>query len=233
MPWKTRIVGRARETAALEAQWQRAAEGEFRFLLFIGEPGVGKTRLAAEALESRRRTSIALSARAHPLGVTASFGLWAEALERHLRALPLEEVARLSGGLLDDLASLLRSVAAVRGVVPDREPPRPRLLEGLAVLLSNLAAQAPVVVVLDDLHLADASSWDALHYLAGSLPAERILVVGTARPAELNDQQVASRVLLDLEQGGTLERLEVGPLGDEAVRELAEEVVGGRWVPGW
>jgi DNA-binding CsgD family transcriptional regulator len=232
MPWRTRIVGRARETAELDTQWQRAAEGEFRFLLLLGEPGVGKTRLAAEALESRRRASIALSARAHPLGATASFGLWAEALERHLRALPLEEVARLSGGLLDDLASLLRSVAAVRGAVPDREPPRPRLLEGLAVLLSNLAAQAPVVVVLDDLHLADASSWDALHYLAGSLPAERILVVGAARPAELADQPVASRVLLDLEQGGTLERLEVGPLGDEAVRELAEEVVGGAVGPG-
>jgi DNA-binding CsgD family transcriptional regulator len=226
MPWRTRIIGRGPETAELDAQWQRAAAGEFRFVLVVGEPGMGKTRLAAEALEDRRRASIELSARAHPLGDTASFGLWVEALERHLRTLGKQEVARLCGGFLDDLASLLRSVAVVRGTAPDREPPRPRLLEGLAVLLANLAEQAPVVVVLDDVHLADASSWDALHYLAGSLSTERILVVASARPGELADHPVAQRVLLDLEQIGALRRVEIGPLPAEAVRELTEEVIG-------
>ncbi|HEV7685348.1 MAG TPA: ATP-binding protein, partial [Acidimicrobiia bacterium] len=226
MPWRTRIVGRSPETAELDGQWQRAASGEFRFVLVVGEPGMGKTRLAAEALEDRRRASIELSARAHPLGDTASFGLWVEALERHLRTLPKQEVARLCGGLLDDLASLLRSVAVVRGAVPDREPPRPRLLEGLAVLLANLAEQAPVVVVLDDVHLADASSWDTLHYLAGSLSTERILVVASARPGELAEHPVAQRVLLDLEQIGALHRVEIGPLPADAVRELTEEVIG-------
>ena len=226
MPWRTRIIGREPETAELDAQWQRAAAGEFRFVVVVGEPGMGKTRLAAEALEDRRRASIELSARAHPLGDTASFGLWVEALERHLRTLGKAEVARLCGGFLDDLASLLRSVAVVRGAAPEREPPRPRLLEGLAVLLANLAEQAPVVVVLDDVHLADASSWDALHYLAGSLSTERILVVASARPGELADHPVAQRVLLDLEQVGALHRVEIGPLPAEAVRELTEEVIG-------
>jgi DNA-binding CsgD family transcriptional regulator len=226
MPWRTRIVGRGPETAELDGQWQRAAAGEFRFVLVVGEPGMGKTRLAAEALEDRRRASIELSARAHPLGDTASFGLWVEALERHLRTLPKQDVALLCGGFLDDLASLLRSVAVVRGAAPDREPPRPRLLEGLAVLLANLAEQAPVVVVLDDVHLADASSWDALHYLAGSLSTERILVVASARPGELAEHPVAQRVLLDLEQIGALLRVEIGPLPADAVRELTEEVIG-------
>ncbi|HEV7686522.1 MAG TPA: ATP-binding protein, partial [Acidimicrobiia bacterium] len=114
MPWRTRIVGRSPETAQLDGQWQRAASGEFRFVLVVGEPGMGKTRLAAESLEDRRRASIELSARAHPLGDTASFGLWVEALERHLRNLGKQEVALLCGGFLDDLASLLRSVAVVR-----------------------------------------------------------------------------------------------------------------------
>lgn len=226
MPWRTRIIGRGPETAELDAQWQRAAAGEFRFVLVVGEPGMGKTRLAAEALEDRRRASIELSARAHPLGDTASFGLWVEALERHLRTVSKQEVARLCGGFLDDLASLLRSVAVVRGAAPEREPPRPRLLEGLAVLLANLTEQAPVVVVLDDVHLADASSWDALHYLAGTLSTERILVVASARPGELADHPVAQRVLLDLEQIGALHRVEIGPLPAEAVRELTEEVIG-------
>src|SRR5205085_1036286 len=122
------------------------------------------------------------------------------------------------------------------GAAPDREPPRPRLLEGLAVLLANLAEQAPVVVVLDDVHLADASSWDALHYLCGSLSTERILVVASARPGELADHPVAQRVLLDLEQTGALHRVEIGPLPAEAVRELGEEDIGAAAEPeliGW
>ena len=60
-----------------------------------------------------------LEARARPLGATASFGLWADALERHLRRLGRDEISELCGGYVDDLASLLRSVAALRGRAPD------------------------------------------------------------------------------------------------------------------
>src|SRR5258705_10431190 len=106
MPWRTRIVGRDPETAELDGQWQRAAAGEFRFVLGVGEPGMGKTRLAAEALEDRRRASIEPSARAHPLGDTASFVLGVVAFERHLRTLSQQAVAVLCGGSLYDRASL-------------------------------------------------------------------------------------------------------------------------------
>ncbi|MDQ3943887.1 MAG: ATP-binding protein [Actinomycetota bacterium] len=126
---KTSFVGREAELADLDAQWRQAAGGRFRCVLVVGEPGVGKTRLADEACECHGSSATELPARARPLSGTASFGLWAEALEHHLRELPREEISRLSGGLVDDLASLVRSVAAVRGTVPDREPPRPRLLE--------------------------------------------------------------------------------------------------------
>jgi len=115
MAEKTSFVGREAELAELDAQWRQAAGGSFRCVLVVGEPGVGKTRLADEACERHGSTATVLRARGGPLSGTASFGLWAEALEHHLRELPLDEVARLSGGLMDDLASLLRSVAAVRG----------------------------------------------------------------------------------------------------------------------
>src|ERR1700741_4719004 len=98
MPWRTRIVGRGREIAELDGQWQRAAAGEFRFVLLVGEPGMGKTPLGGGAPEGRRRASIELSARAPPLGDTASFGLWVEALERHLRTLSKQDVALFCGG---------------------------------------------------------------------------------------------------------------------------------------
>ncbi|MGH2687389.1 MAG: adenylate/guanylate cyclase domain-containing protein, partial [Actinomycetota bacterium] len=161
--WKTPLVGRTAEVAALQAEVYKASR-QFRCVLLVGDPGMGKTRLAAELLARHGRTRLALSGRGFPLGATSSFGLWAEALEYHLRQLPPEQRLRLSGGFGDDLASVLGSVAAARVAVPETVPPRHRLLEALAHLLSELARQRPVVAVLDDVHHADASSWEALSY---------------------------------------------------------------------
>jgi class 3 adenylate cyclase len=106
------VVGREREIAALEAELVRAKAGEFRCVLVTGEPGVGKTRMAVELLARHHGRVLGLQGRAHPLGATSSFGLWAEALEGHLRELEPPEVSDLCGGFLDDLAVVLRSVAA-------------------------------------------------------------------------------------------------------------------------
>jgi len=166
-----------------------------------------------------------LTARAHPMGDTTAFGLWAEALDGYLRHLPAADVARCCGGFVEDLAAILRSVAAVRGSLPASPPPRSALLEGITVLLENLAADAPVVVVLDDIHQADASSLDALSYLAANLGDAPVLVVLAARPAELADHPLANRVLLPLEQDGVLTRLPLAPLDDEELRALAASVL--------
>src|SRR5438477_35283 len=97
-----RLVGRDDELAVLQAELDRAGEGEFRCLLLLGDAGVGKTRLAAELLAHPGDEVLALTARAYPFGQTASFGLWSEAFERHLRRLPVHDVVELCGGFLDD-----------------------------------------------------------------------------------------------------------------------------------
>ena len=164
--------------------------------------------------------------RAHPLGVTAAFGLWAEAIDPLLQGRSDRQIAAVCGGLLDDLASLFHRVAVVRGSLPDREPPLPRLLQGLAALARNLAAEAPVLAVLDDVHFADASSWEALRYFARHLDATRLLVVATSRPADLAEHEVAARALFELDEDGFLCRLGVAPLDRQATRELAETIIG-------
>lgn len=186
------LVGRQEELAILEAELALAAQGEFRTVLLLGEPGVGKTRLAGEVVCRYAGSTVTLLGRAYPFGRTASFVLWSEALERQLREMDVDDVVRLYGGFLDDLASLLRSVAAARGSAPEREPPRFRLLDALVLLLANLAQEAALLVVLDDVHLADASSWEALLYLARNLSGTPILVVLAARSGELFEQPPAA-----------------------------------------
>ena len=222
---RLRLVGRGGELAQLEAELRRAIAGELRCVLLLADPGVGKTRLAAELLNRHQRTVIGLSARAYPLGATASFGLWMEAFERHLSRLPPAEIRALCGGVLDDLASVLRSVASVRGRLPSHETLHPRLVQGFAVLLRNLAEKAPVVVVLDDVHLADASSLEALSQLARNLSTSRVLIVLAARPAELSQHPIAHDVLLGLEQDGILARQQLTGLSRDEVSELAAGVL--------
>ncbi len=195
-------------------------------MLITGEAGVGKTRLAQELVGRHRRGVLGLSARAYPLGSTDAFGLWAEAIERHLQDLDPAEVADVCGGYLDDLAVLFHSVAAARGQAPDHDPPRLRLLEGLVRITGKLASRTPVVVVLDDVHLADASSWEALQHLVRNLDDRPLLVVATARPVELSDHPSGSEVVLGLEQEGLLTRLPITPLDLDATKVLIEKIIG-------
>jgi DNA-binding CsgD family transcriptional regulator/tetratricopeptide (TPR) repeat protein len=219
------FVGRREEMAALEDEFARAAGGEFRVVLLSGEAGVGKSRLSRELL-ARHPEAAGMFARAHPLGVTAAFGVWTEAIDPLLRDRSDVQVTAACGGLLDDLASLFHRVAVIRGSLPDREPPLPRLLQGLAALLRNLATQAAVIAVLDDVHFADASSWEALRYFARHLDDTRLLVVATSRPADLAGQEVAAQALFELDEDGFLQRLEVRALDRNTTRELAETIVG-------
>src|SRR6266542_298276 len=225
MPPASRLVGRALELAHIEREFRRAAAGEFRSVVLIGDAGIGKTRLAREFLSGRRSRAIVMQARGYALGGAVSFGVWSEALERHLRGLDPDQLSQVCGGFLDDLAVLIRSVAAVRGV-PEREPPRLHLVEGLAVVMANLSSRRPVVVFVDDAQAADSSSWEALGYLSRNIPDAGVLVLAAARSAELSENRAATDVLLGLEQEGQLVRLDLAPLDPDGVAELAAAVLG-------
>jgi class 3 adenylate cyclase/DNA-binding CsgD family transcriptional regulator len=225
-PGALRLVGRDEELETLDVELAVAAGGQLRAVLLVGDAGIGKTRLATELVARHAGSAIGLSARAYPLGATASLGLWVEALERHLRTLEPHEVVALCGADAADLAALLPSVAAAGAGRPVTEPPRIRLLGALANLLARLAACGPLVIVLDDVHLADGSSWEALNYLAHNLAAHPILLVLAARPLELAAQAMASEMLLGLEQEGFLVRRHLRALSTGELRELAEDFPG-------
>jgi predicted ATPase len=189
-PLRYRFVGREAEIGELGSELARSRGGELRCVILEGEPGIGKTRLASEAAGTEGQGATMLSARGYPLGAASSFGLWAEAFEGYMRDLPPASVTEICGDALDDLAAVLSSARAAGGRC-DCDPSAVRLREALAVLLRNLARRRPVVLLLDDLHLADTSSWEALDYLAHNLCDARVLVLGCVRPGELGGLSVA------------------------------------------
>jgi ATP/maltotriose-dependent transcriptional regulator MalT len=225
IPKRLPLVGRDSDILLLDQVLDVVEQGQLRVVLLLGDPGMGKTRLAAE-VAARRHDVVTLSARAYPLGTTAALGLWVEALERHLRTLDAGDVIALAGESADDLAVVLPSVGAAAGHRGSGRTPRIRVLAALANLLAALSLRSALVVVLDDVHLADGSSWEALHFLAGSLAESRILVVLTARPAELFGDAIAAGVVHALEQDGVLARRTLGPLSADGMTELAKDLVG-------
>jgi DNA-binding NarL/FixJ family response regulator len=198
--------------------------------LLTADPGVGKTRLAGELLRRHVDGATVLESRAHSMSGGVAFGMWAEALDPLLQVLSDDDVAQLCGGFLDDLSALFHRVAAMRGpwstAPAGHEPPRPRLLAGLIRMLDELCGRGPLVILLDDMHWADASSWEVLRQIARRLDSAPLLLLLTARPVELAEHSGAAPVLFDLEQDGLLTRLELTPLQNDGLRALAEQIIG-------
>lgn len=224
----SRLVGRDLVLARLDDDLQAAARGHLGVTLITAPAGVGKTRLLTEFVAARARGSTALQGRAYPLGTTDALGVWIDALESHLRTLLAEEVRALCGPALNDLAAVLpsaRFAADTPGGV-DAPPSRVRVLDAMARLLQTLSKDKPLMVVLDDVHLADGSSWAALSYLTHHLARSRILVLLASRSVELRQDQAASDVVMALQQEGLLRREPLDVLSPADVAALATETLG-------
>ena len=237
IPRRPSLVGRDAELAALDEQVALVRRGAFRVVLVTGEPGIGKSRLASELAERQHDSTVVVGSRAFELGMTYSLALWVEAFERLLGSAPAAEVRRLCGSSVRDLALVLGSARRALGSGPGqpdpeldhepaREPDPERLLRALTELLDNLSADHPVIVVLDDVHNADASSWQALYHMARRLADRPVLVLATARTADLARHAVAGQVLAGLEQDDVLLRFGLRALTDESVAALTRAVLG-------
>lgn len=225
------FAGRARELETLTHEHARAHAGELRVVLVSADAGIGKTTLAAEVCARAAGDVVVLTARAHTLSSSTPFGLWVEALEPYLRTLEAEQVRELAGPAVADLAPLLRSVEACRPGRASREASSYRIIEDLVALVAAVGARAPLVIVLDDVHLADDASWETLHFLARDRPSLPLLVIATARPAELAEHPVAPDVIFALEQEGTVRQLRLEPMRREELAELARLRTGLELVP--
>lgn len=186
-----RFVGRDGAFARLAAGLDAAVHGRTRTLLIDGTAGVGVTRFLDEAIARMDAISepmTVLRAAAWPARSDEPYGPIVRALGPSLRALPAEDLAELLGPatsevlrLLPDLAPRLAEIGApTRGagpIAPERR--QARTLEGILGLLGRLGERRPVVLVLEDLHLADAATRALVAFLARISREQRLAIIGT------------------------------------------------------
>ncbi|HEV8625974.1 MAG TPA: AAA family ATPase, partial [Acidimicrobiia bacterium] len=209
--------------------WKEAAAGELRVAFLAGEPGIGKTRLAAE-----------LATRVHDEGATVLAGRcdedlgvpyqpFVEALRHFVDHAPAlsERLGRYGGELarlvpelsqrLPDLPDPLRS---------DPEMERYRLFDAVAAWLASASAEQPLLLVLDDLQWAAKPTLMLLRHVVTATGGGRVLVLGTYRDTELTHDHPLLEVVPDLRRHGGVERLSLGGLDDVGVTALVEQASG-------
>ncbi|NUR95138.1 MAG: AAA family ATPase [Kribbellaceae bacterium] len=179
------LVGRVAELAALEHLLDEANAGP-QFAVLVGEPGIGKTRLASElAAQARARGFAVLTGRCSEDEGAPPLWPWIGVL-RGLAGLP-EVVERQ----LAELTALMES-GAPEPSGQDVDAARFRLWTAIADVLVSASRTVPLLVVLDDLHWADASSLKLLKHLADVVDSGRLLVLATRRAVpELTGQLAA------------------------------------------
>jgi ATP/maltotriose-dependent transcriptional regulator MalT len=221
------FVGRAEELAVLDDALTRAATAaEPQALLLGGEAGVGKTRLVEEfAATARRRDAVVALGGCVEIGADGlPFAPFSTALRALRRELP-DDLAAAAAGQEDELARLLPELAEpVTTGRADRhdEEGTARLFELTARLLERVAARHPVVLVLEDLHWADASTRHLLAYLLRTLRTGRLVVLATYRSDDIHRRHPLRPLLAELDRLRTVRRLDLDRFTREEVgRQIA------------
>ncbi|MGI9030596.1 MAG: BTAD domain-containing putative transcriptional regulator [Ilumatobacteraceae bacterium] len=219
----TAFVGRQRQLAQLHRRWDDVTNGDRHLALLVGEAGAGKSRLAAQfAAEAHERGAIVLWGRATPEAIVP-FEPMVEALRTALRTISPEAGQRVAAdrGILSLLLPELDHL--VPGVRLDRPEPtveRYLLFEAVAEVLHAESAQHPMLIVLDDVHWADAPSLKMIEHIFCHELTSRVMVVATARSPADEPTPELDRIAAALSRLGHMTRVVVGGLGTDEVGEL-------------
>lgn len=229
--WKDRpFIGRGPQYRTLYEGWESTQLGVPKHVVITGDSGVGKSTLAARVTTAAGLQG-AVSAR--------------EQCHEVARDVPYTALGALVIGLLDKpgagtiapewVGELGRAVSEVRRRFPHAPPPletdgetaRIRIADAFIELVNAVAEEQPVILILDDLHLADDASISVLHLLLRRLEHQRVFVILTARPGEIISGGNAQRLLERADQVG-LGQVEVPPLTPEEAAELLDSLIATR-----
>jgi class 3 adenylate cyclase/tetratricopeptide (TPR) repeat protein len=228
----TRFVGRGAEIDALLAALAQARSGQGQVVGVVGEPGVGKSRLAREVMPSlHTQGCLVLETASASYGKATGFGPVIELLRTYFQIEPRDDdrrirekvtgkVLSLDRALEPDLAAMLWLLAVPTGDPAwDRlDPPerRQKTLDAVKRLLIRESQVHPLLVLFEDLHWIDGETQAFLDSLVESVPAARVLLVVNYRREYRHSWSGTSHY----------RELRIDPLPPESAEELLAALLG-------
>jgi class 3 adenylate cyclase/tetratricopeptide (TPR) repeat protein len=222
------LYGRAREQAIIARCWKTAQLGQPQIVLLAGEPGIGKTRLAAESGRIAHREGAIVLMGTCDEDVGHPYRPFVEALRHYVMNAPdevlLQHVHEHHGDLLRIVPSLAARVPNLpRPRRADAETERYLMFEAVTGLLATASKQRPVVLILDDLQWAGAPEFLLFKHIVRSGLPMRLLIIGTYRDSEKSRM---AAMLADLRGEPGIERIALRGLDEEGVVKFVMAAVG-------
>jgi len=184
------FIGRERVLSVVDAALAEALSGHGTSLLFVGEPGIGKTRTLHE-LARRASTSGAVTFFGRCSEVDGAPALWpfTQILRQVMKTLAAGELRALLGAGAADIAQAIPEVGQYLGDLPkapeiDSMAARFRFFDSMASFVRRAAERWPIAILIDDLQRADHPTLQLLGFLAREIDGARVLLAAATRPVD-------------------------------------------------
>jgi len=215
------VVGRVAERARFAEHLAHAGEGRGQTVLLSGEAGVGKSAFTRQAIESATAQGFRVL---YGVTVESDGGLpyapFVAAVRSGFRGIERDRLGRVLAQTAPDLAQLFPELSKASRTEPATTVEQHRLSVAFQGLFSAFAREAPVLLVVEDLHWCDEASLALLHYLARELRDTRVLLLGTYRSDEMHRRHPLLRVLAGMQRERLVGEIALGKLTPDEVREL-------------
>jgi class 3 adenylate cyclase len=197
-----------------------------RMTLITGPAGIGKSKLSLEALRIARESGFSSLVGNCTPELTLPFAPFVNALRRRTRKLDADDLVKLFGGTAALSATLLPEVA--RSLSLDVEPQsQDDLFASIWQLLRRLAGDSGCILLLEDLHWADADTLSLLSYLSREVEGLDTWIVGTFRADEMHRRHPLLEVLTELSRERRFEEITLVPLSQLEIAEMVRSIFSG------
>jgi DNA-binding SARP family transcriptional activator len=216
------LVGRAREQQIMRAALESASAGSSPAgLVFLGEPGIGKSRLLAVlARDGERGGARVIATRCYEAEAVRPYGCWADALK------PIVDEIGATGAHRD-----LALFTGSRQFSTGDDGGRTQLFSAVQALLADLCRANPLALIIDDLQWIDEGSASLLHFILRE--AQRpptLLFAGAARTGEIDDNPWCKKLIAALAQDGRISRVPLAPFSADEAAQILGDAPGSPYV---
>ncbi|MFL5666811.1 MAG: AAA family ATPase [Ktedonobacteraceae bacterium] len=226
------FVGRDEQLTCVMNCYAAARQGQAHVVLLAGEPGIGKTRLLDEiAVRAAHDGAIVLRGGASEAEGMPPYLPFLEALGPYIQEVCLDQLREQVTAASPLLASIFPELHTRLGDLPSPHPlpveqARFRLYEAVGTFLQGIGRSQALVLLFDDLHWADAASFDLLCHIARRQSHAHLLIVGAYRASELDHNAALTRTITELSQRRMLVTVAIEPLSYQEIEALAFHSLG-------